>query len=342
MARVEDYIGKSFGALRIEAVVGHGAEAEVFACTHIPTRIVYILRLPAHDAELWGSNPLIPPRNASIERPNANGSWHAAQLYYSGSLQARQDDKDAWVFKVPAIYGVLDQKYLVPVASPIWRKGAVRVDQVLRAMPAEAVDGLGPLEVLLLLMATSACIASRSELASNEWLKKWSNLAGGSIAIEASRRYLRSGTHAPGERERAIRLVASVARGNPGLAENLVLRLCSCIARGIFSVEEAWATLRCTHFRRNVTYDELQQIVSAHALVAAEAFPEKDTLAALRFVLAALSEDPDDEIDDPSAFETLSDQGNLGRFDLFLQEFAGRKQSVPMVTLSGQRTTAPV
>jgi hypothetical protein len=332
VARVDDYIGHSFGDFRIEAVVAHGVEAEVFACSHLPTRTVYILRLPAQDAALWRSDPVVPPRNALIEVPNAKGTWAAAQAYYFASLHIRQEDEHAWQVRVPPIYGILDNRYLVPVASPIWRTGAMRIDQLLYKMPAAAVDGYGPLEALLLLMATSASIASRSGQASEQWHQQWSYLLGGRIATGAAERYLRSGTQPDAEKERAIRMVASATHNNPELAENIVLRLCSCIARSFLSVEDAWATLHCKHFRRNVTFHELHQIISAHELLSAEAFPDKDTLAALRFALVALTEKPDDEFENPAVFETLASQPEFEIFSLFVQEFAGREQSVPTLT----------
>src|SRR5262245_56768884 len=135
MARVTDYVGRSLGSFEIIRVIDHGAKAEVFACRHKTTGIVYVLRLAATDNDLWAGDPVLPPRNASIERPNAVGTWGMQPAYYELSLKERKGAKDAWVIKTTSIYGILEQRYLVPVASPVRVKGAWDIDALLKKAP---------------------------------------------------------------------------------------------------------------------------------------------------------------------------------------------------------------
>src|SRR2546421_9324020 len=108
MATVSDYIGKTFGAFRIDKIIGQGEEAEVFACLHEATGRYYVLRLDSHDSTLWSDKPVLPPYNYSIERNNVRGIWGYAIPYYLHTLEKLKKKNDEWIVKTPAIYGILE------------------------------------------------------------------------------------------------------------------------------------------------------------------------------------------------------------------------------------------
>jgi hypothetical protein len=167
MAKRNDYTGQVFGSFRIGEVFGEGAEAEVFRCEHRATGRQYILRLDAQERKLWSGRPIIPPFNSAIEAKNAKGIWIYATVGYRQTLEARSRDKDAWIVATPAIYEILADRYLVPVASPVRVKQAWDVDRLLMATPADRMYSGILLEVLNYLVGT-AMVASSSPQASSD------------------------------------------------------------------------------------------------------------------------------------------------------------------------------
>lgn len=135
MAVAADYVGCAFGSFTILQKLAHGAEAEVFVCKHEATGLLYILRLDVADNALWDQEPLVPPRNQTLEVKNAKGTWLVAPRYHFETLRARVKDANGWDIKVTSIYGVLANRYLVPVASPIRVRLARDVDDVLNQTP---------------------------------------------------------------------------------------------------------------------------------------------------------------------------------------------------------------
>jgi hypothetical protein len=328
MARSADYIEQSFGSFRIADSIAHGSKAEVYACRHETTGLYYVLRLPLADHRLWTGQPVVPPVNAILERQNAQATWSAAQIEYPQSLAARRRDKRAFIVVSPAIYGVLNQRYLIPVASPVRLKGAWDVDRLLDAIPADAVDGHGPMEGLILQMAATAPRTRSTAKEVEEWRAHWGPLLGGPIAAATAERYLKTGEQAYSDKRTAVRLVAESQESGPELAENILLRMCSAVARGKMSPQDAKATLRCEHFRANVTAHELTQLIAAYRVLSEEFIPDKENLVLLEYLLVLLSNPPADPIEHASDFEIRRSQGNLSRFELYLQEFVGIQQQV--------------
>jgi hypothetical protein len=272
MAAADDYVGCAFGSFTILQKVGHGAEAEVFACKHEATGLLYALRLDVADDALWSHAPLIPPHNQALEAKNAKGTWLVAPRYHLETLQARSKDAKAWAFKVPSIYGVLANRYLVPVASPIRVRLARDVDEVLNQAPRTETE-----------LFLGACY--------------------------------------------------DIGDTQLGLAEedlpsNLLLRLCSCVAQRKMDLKEAQATLRCQHFRVNVSFQDIQGAGIVQNSLHRKTKESCDMAILLDFTRGAMTLPPFDPIKDSDEFEVRPQQPSLDRFNLFLQEHAGVRQEV--------------
>jgi hypothetical protein len=324
MAGPKDYVGKEFGDFLVESNIGHGAEAEVYQCLHRSTGLRYVLRLDVKDDSLWGAAPCLPPRNASIERANANGSWNASAFYYQTTLEKLKTDKDTWKFTVPAIYGVLGTRYLVPVASPVRVKGALGIDEVLRLAPADDLYLFAMWEDIVLQMIGGAY----SDPPEAGWEQKWRSLVGGTILQKAMAVYLAGGSLSSQEKQIVLKNVEKSRMGGPELAENVLLRLCGAVSRGRVSLEQLKATLRCKHFRFNVTALEIQQMIDAYKILKSEFVHPEDSLALLGFVFGELTQLPRDPIENHEEFETRTAQPSTEQFTLFLQEHASVHQKV--------------
>jgi hypothetical protein len=272
MASVADYVGCAFGSFTMLQNIGHGAEAEVFVCKHEATGLLYILRLDVSDDALWDREPLMPPRNQSLEAKNAKGTWLVAPRYYFETLRAREKDANAWAIKVPSIYGVLANRYLVPVASPIRVRVARDVDDVLNQTPRTETE--------LFLRACYDVGATQLGSAEEE------------------------------------------------LPSNLLLRLCSCVAQRKMDLKEAQATLRCQHFRINVSFQDIQGAGVVQESLHRKTKESRDVAVLLDFTRAAMTFPPFDLINDSDEFEVREQQPSLDRFNLFLQEHAGVRQEV--------------
>jgi hypothetical protein len=267
-----DYVGCAFGSFTILQRLGHGAEAEVFACKHEATGLLYVLRLDVADDGLWDHIPLMPPRNQTLEAKNAKGTWLVAPRYHFDTLRARAKDADAWAFKVPSIYGVLASRYLVPVASPIRVRLARDVDEVMDRTPRTETE-----------LFLGACY----DIGDNQL---------GSAEKE--------------------------------LPSNLLLRLCCCVAQRKMDLKEAQATLRCQHFRVNVSFQDIQGAGVVQNSLHRKTKESRDMAIVLDFTRAAMTFPPFDLIKDSDEFEVREQQPSLDRFNLFLQEHAGVRQEV--------------
>ncbi|NIP26547.1 MAG: hypothetical protein GWN67_19225 [Phycisphaerae bacterium] len=329
MATVTNYIGKTFGAFTITGEVGHGAEAEVLACQHDPTGLIYILRLDINEDRLWQGDPLIPPINSHLEKKNIHGTWVMERQQYEFTLKSLKDDPDACKITSPAIYGVLDTRYLVPVSSPIRVKNALNVDHVLRAGPADDILFFEMWEDIVLTMIPGAYDESGP---SQEWKDKWKNLVGGSILQCAMEKYLNAGSLSSEQKQRVLTAISGYNTDRPEFAENLLLRLCGCLSRNRISLDEARATLQCLHFRRNVTVHEAQQMIDAASLLQENPLCSENSLSLLALVLNELSNPPLDPFQTPEQFAVQEEEPSIEQFDLFLQEYAGSTQKVLTLT----------
>ncbi len=333
MASVEDYVGQSFGRFQIVQHMAQGAEAEVFACKDMMVGRGYVLRLDAHDDRLWeGRAPLIPPENYSLESKNALGTWKMTPSYRN---RVRTDDHDV-VFRTVPIYAIVDSRYFVPVASPFRVQGALNVDELLTIAPANDLLYFELWEDIALHMLSDAHHVESGKTTEADWSRRWAGLLGGDILTSAIKQYLLAGSLSTPEQTRIVKRVARANSRNPELAENLILRLCGAVSRGRISLEQAQATLSCRHFRINLTIHELKQMVLANETLQELSSPltrDKESLELLTWALIRLGEEPVDEWQDSDAVAQVTDQPDLSRFSLFLQEYAGGDQPIPTLNV---------
>jgi hypothetical protein len=322
MARVEDYIGCKFGSFRIEERIGHGKEAEVFRCIHLDTGRHYALRLDIEDDAIWDGEPAIPPRNYSLERNNCQGTWLLSSQWYKYSASAEC---------VP-IYGVLNNRYLIPMACPVRVRDAWDINEVLKHSPA---DDLYLFEMWELLVLSMIVGAYESNTPDSDWVNRWSKLIGGSILQNAMSQYLDGGSLSNDEKRQVLQNVSRSSKTNaPEFAENTLLRLCGCISRGRMSLKEAKATLQCIYFRINISLHELDQIVAAYnALKFGVTIGAETSSKLLEFVLLEMTKAPLDKFNNKEYFEIREKQPDNSSFSLFLQEWAGSNQSVLQLEL---------
>lgn len=330
MAKTTDYTGQVFGSFRIGEIIGEGAEAEVFRCEHLATGRQYILRLDAQDGKLWSGRAVIPPFNSEIEVKNARGTWAYATIYYSHTLEERRKDKDAWAITTPAIYGLLADRYLVPVASPVRVKRAWDVDRLLAAAPADRMYS-GILHEVLNYLVGTAMVAGHSAQGTSEWKGRWGTLASGRLLTTAVADYARSVGFGD-QQEVVLSLIGTPDSGEPEMAENLLVHLCACLASGAMSSVEAEATLRDLHFRVNVSVRDVQQAVDLWGIL--KHFSSKNLFPILQFVMEGLTRQPADSDDEAKIFEVRERQPELDRYNLFLQEYVGLHQGV--ITLAAK------
>lgn len=317
MAEVYDYINKEFGDFRIDRNIGSGKEAEVFLCQHITTGRYYVLRLSIADDLVWDGKPLIPPVNFSIERANAQGSWLLNTQFAKGRMHT---------IGCTPIYGVLDNRYLVPVSSPVRVKSSWDVDMILKASPSDDLFLFELWEDIVLSMIAGA-YGPREE-PDNQWKTNWEHLIGGKILIEAMKRYLEGSGLSRQEKDQVIKNISVTQFDGPEFAENLLLRLCGCVSRNRMTLEEARATLQCFYFRINVTGHDLDQIIAAYKALLANTVGMETSILLLNFVLNELTKKPLDEYDNPEHFEIRTIEPDTSRFQLFIQEHAGLSQDV--------------
>ncbi|MBS1813804.1 MAG: hypothetical protein JSS87_02900 [Acidobacteria bacterium] len=325
MAISADYTGKQFGSFLIGNRIGGGAEAEVMACLHRPTGRAYALRLPLADDALWDGDPLIPPQNGSIEWANARGTWLATPAYYLRSLSELKKDPNAFKIATASIYGVLDQRYLVPVASPVRIKGVKDIDTVLNLAPANDLWLFGTWETLL-----GALIFEATKEDSESLAERWPLLVGGSILQSAAAQFMRGGTLAAEEQTTILHALSGQPE-KPELAENLLLRICGCVERHRLSADEVRALFRCKHFRINVTHHDAEQMIQAYRLLRTNAMGADRELGLLGGILSLLEEEPADPFAEPALFEVRSEAPDPAKFPLLLQELASHHQ--PVITL---------
>jgi hypothetical protein len=322
MATSKDYVGKQFGYFKIGERFGGGAEAEVMICHHTTTGQTYALRLPLAEDVLWDSEPLIPPQNGSLEWANARGTWLVAPRYYLHSLQELKKDPGAFRMTTVAIYGVLDNRYLVPVASPVRVKGVKDIDAILEIARPNDLWLFGTWETLL-----GALIFEATKKDGAGVGERWPLLVGGAILEKAAQRYMHGGTLKSEEQASILRALICRPR-KPELAENLLLRICGCVERGRLSPEDVRALFMCRHFRINVTEHDAEQMIQAYRLLKANSMGADDALGLMGGVLNLLKDQPADAYERPEIFEVRTDAPDATRFPLLLQELAGISHEV--------------
>lgn len=320
VATSHDYSGKQFGDFLIGDRIGRGAEAEVLLCLHQSTGQPYALRLPINDDALWDGPPLIPPQNGSIEWPNARGTWLVTPHYYLHSLEELKKGDDSFKIQTAAIYGVLENRYLVPVASPVRLKGVKDVDEILELAPPDDLWLFATWESIL-----GALILEAHQ--QGDVAQKWPLLVGGSILEQAAVQYMRGGTLSSGE-QAAIRRALGGPAQKTELAENLLLRIAGCVERGRLSADQVLLLFQCRHFRINVTEHDTRQMIQAYQLLKKYPVGSDDERGLMGGILNLLTDQPVDPFDQPDLFEVRTEEPDPTRFPLLLQEYVASRQPV--------------
>jgi hypothetical protein len=321
LARIGDYLGASFGPFTIYKHIGSGKDAEAFACRDGRNGLSYVLRLDAADRDIWAGPPRLPPRNASIERANATGTWAIAGSQWKQAVKDRKRDPDSMVIAAVDVYGVVDLNYLVLVAPPVRTKHAPDVDEIVRRIPTDLVTrSLLWRELCQALGAHLEPPVTIPEGALDGALDRlWSKQF-----AESALPWLWTANIAPEWRERIGRLDPGGTEVTPLPEENLLFRLVCGLGKGSLTAEELAACFRCRHFRANVSAGEAHQLLAANNLIST--IMGFSTSSVLGWMISLLESEPADEIADASEFELRKQQRDLDEFELFLQSPAGQNQ----------------
>jgi hypothetical protein len=330
VAKLADYVGATFGSFAIDKYLESGKEADVFACSDRRTGLAYVLRLDSADQAVWAGPPLLPPRNASIERANAKGSWLFSSGLWQSNVEGRRSDPEFVIMVAPDLYGVVDSRYLVPVSSPVRVRDVPDVDAVIERVPPATVCQS------LVWHELSQAIAAQLEpplTLADDVLESALGRVGCPSLAESATPWLLFADIVPDWHDRAQRLLAG-AEGNPGLEENLMLRLVCGIGKGFFTVEEMKACFRCRHFRANISAEEVHQLLAVRNLVST--IIGFSTTSVLEWMTSQLQIEPASEIADATEFELRENQRDLDRFELFLQTPAGETQQPITIATSDE------
>ncbi|MCX5538108.1 hypothetical protein M3A49_01110 [Paraburkholderia sp. CNPSo 3076] len=355
MATPEEYVGMSFGAFEILHQLGHGAEAEAYLCYDKRTLRGYVLRLSVADDDIWDGPPMRPPHNRTVEAPNARGSWHG-KLGYEASLKERiaklkkkrrkafirkilphlkKREKFDIVIKVPTVYGIRSEMYLIPLSDPYHLSNSIRVDDLLRIAPADDLDYFELWEDFALKLLGEAHAMLHGDIPENQWKSRWEKLAHGRILKEALKRYMANGNLGAEEQEQIFNKIPERSADYPEFAEGLVLRLIGCVSRGRCTLQAAATTARCKYFRQNIGWTELDQLVTVYDLLSNDRFGIKSSsLPILGHILLELGKPVIDIDKNPEMFSLINDQLNFDEYSLFFQDFVGENRPYPTLEIT--------
>jgi len=332
MVDVNDYVGKQFASFKIIKHIGGGAEAEVYLCQDQRNGLPYALRLDIADDQLWDAEPVLPPVNASLERANVRGSWGVSGAYPRGR------GADSWKIHIPTVYGVYEEKYVVPLSARFRVKDVLDLNQWLPQARPDDTYLFETWETIALQILIEAADVVEGRTSESAWSDRWKSVPAGPIMYSSIETYMKAGTLAAEQQEAILKLLKAVPAAESELAESLVLRLVGAVERGRMSAKASFATLHCPHFRRNLGYSELDSLVLAYNNVKSSAtmHSEKDPVWLLGGVLFTLADEVIDE-DSEEQTEERTNEPQVDSFNLFLQEFAGGG-SPPLPKLERTRT----
>jgi hypothetical protein len=331
MAEVADYIGCGFGSFEIERHVAHGAEAEVYCIRDFKHDRRLILRLDPKDDELWDGDPMVPPRNSSLEVRNAKGTWVAARNYRVRASVDKQEFK----FACASIYGVLDQRFLIPVSARLRVENALSPDHVLGASAFESFSGRPLWEGIAIRLVVDTANLLEGKLSEDEWDEHWSRFATEPRLEFSRRRFLQNGVYAARQADIERIIAERTPEGLLPVFKNLLVRLAIARADGKVSEEQLVASMKCRHFRINVSNWEIGQLLELYSVIEhcneISFPPETDVPKAIISILHGLSEQPLNEWDVHDEVVEHEKQPDLDRFSLFLQEYVVDNLPFPAV-----------
>lgn len=345
MASADDYVGLRFGPFIIDRRIGAGAEAEVYLVRYEATQRFLVLRLDANDDRFWEAEPIIPPFNYSIEGRNVRGTF--VSRLHRDPLQI-SIGSHKFFNKSMTVYGVLDLHYLIPLSDPYKVKNSISIRQLLDIAPAENLYFSEFWEWFAMTMMGEAYLVEQKQLDEEEWNQKWKYLQGGTILTTTIRNYLEGGTLTSVIKDAILRRISTNSVIGCELAENLLVRLFDCVLQGSASLETAKATIRCEHFRTNLSSHEIAQFLILCGLLS-QIGGNDANLKLTTEILKCLQFQPYSYPQDSEFFEYAFPAGphedmqafienhGVDTFNLFLQEYAGGRQ--PFLTITVEEHT---
>lgn len=317
MAGINDYVGQEFGPFHIFAYLDSGQEADVYRCGNVRTGLGWILRLDSQDEANWSGPPRIPPKNASIEFPNAMGTHTASLLYWMDNLEARQKDPRGWVTLTVPLYGVLDGTFLIPASAALRVRHALDVDILLQRVPSRNIPNSSVWRDMCMAVAAQA----EQPYTLNERALEW--MACPSF-LKSVIPYLMLASIEPTKLTRIGQILNQRSETIVPLDKSLLVRLIVGLSQGVVTKEEVIASLRCKHFRANVSIAEVNQFIAV--LQVMQGLYGSRSSGALVWLAEQLEVAPYDELDDADEFEVKMEPPNIEQYDLFLQAPAGSRQ----------------
>jgi hypothetical protein len=326
----DDYENREFGWFRIMEKFGSGAEAEVFQCHHVPTGRVYVLRLHVEDDEVWErAEPMLPPRNCTIEHANARGTVISSQFYYDYTEKQTGED---WKFVAAELFGVRDNKYLIPISNVYQRPGAIKFEQLLN-LPL-------PLEILpfwesigLLAQAETGLLKSGS-IPIEKWRERW-----GFLLQDALVRQWINDPMADLSPQLRSAVEASLSKAiiiGPSLEKSAVARIMVARMTKTVTKEELATSLSCPFFRMNITLRDLEYTIRLLRLYTAVPWLIQDPIewlgsSAVDILLEianGLASQPYRYPEDKKRFKKCSPPSEevQAGYDLILQDLAASRQ----------------
>jgi hypothetical protein len=332
MASVDDYIGKEFGSFVIEDLIGSGAQAVVFRVEDRKFGRRLVLRLDRKDASLWSLDPVIPPRNGSIELRNVKGSWNAAREY----SRVHFSDKIKVVVNVPTVYGVLDSYWLVPFSNPFRVPSALDVDQVLVAADHQAFSDSPLWRALASQLVSDTASRLSGKITDREWEQHWSLFVSEPRIHPAALQAVIAQGYADRFDGFEKLFEHYFDEDLPPFFHNILLRLALARIGCTISDQQLLATLRCRHFRLNVAVWMAEQFIAVYGLSEYVAAHRNDISAECVKIMDAmvheLTVQPVVEWESKDEVEERERQRPYDDYDLFFQDLAGGSQAFPILT----------
>lgn len=307
MLRAEDYIGIEFGQFQLANLTGRGAEAEVFECSDLRTNRKYIVRLDIKDDLLWErEEPLLPPRNISIEKDNAVNSGGALTDMFRMSLK----------LNVPFMYAFRDY-LLVPVNNTIKVKNSLDILEVEAKGKSMDIIKLRTWDKIAKWLYAETMNLIEKKITKEQWNERWGLLIGGNELLVYMKKHFYIND------ERFIEIITDKNHKGEELIQNKIFRLCAAVELGSISMENAIATLRCQHFRINISNIEYYQILKVVELLKDIQSGVMSFLKILSEFGSVLIEQPYNRHDNKDEFILNERLNDINAYSLIIQEHVG-------------------
>jgi hypothetical protein len=324
----DDRIG-SFGWFTVDRELTATAESRLFVVRHRPAHRAYFIRLSDEELHNWRGDPhRVSLHNAAVELANVRAVAASTSRLYSAHSLRRDRPAHGASIVIPQYYGVLNDRYLVPVSAVYRRRGAVPFESVLDT-PGSLMRIFPFWENLWLFLVAETSLLAGGSLTFEQWRGRWAHLIAGSALGQQLVRDMPEDLSG-----RLSAAIVDMAAGEnaddgPSLEDSAVFRLIIAYAGRRLREEDVAASLSCPFFRMNVTLRDLHYAVALRGLVVPRPWLFQQPLEwlgpsilVLPDILDALVEQPSSFPDDGDDFEPAQppDGSTLGRFTLFLQD----------------------